>query len=252
MKLIESNEPRQPKSILLIGQPGGAKTTLALQFPGLVLFDCDLNTDGPRKHLHSNNLYKPFYRESITLDDDGKPRPVEKCFDHICDKLKELALNRPEGFQTFCLDGLTMINEFVIQKVLSTQRKELMEPHFWAPFKSYLMSLLVGRLRSLGVTTIVTCHEFVIEKPSSDKSKVMQSEIVAYKPAVQGGITDFFGGFFTDVWRCSLESAPGGKLEAKLTTQRTTLSELKNSMSLPAVITNPTYKDLEPYLKGEK
>lgn len=245
-------KPRQPKSILLIGPPGGGKTTLALQFPGLVVFDCDLNLDGPEQFIRKEmKLPLAYSYETITLDvETGKPRPIETCFDYILDQLKVLAANPPVDFQTFVLDGLTFINEFDIQKVLSSQRKTLMEPHFWAPFKSNLMSLLVGRLRSLGVTTIVTCHEFIITRPSTDPKKIMQAEIVGYQPAVQGGIADFFGGFFTDVLRCTSTPGVAGKVDFKLETVKTTLSELKNSMGLPGVMENPTYAKLESYLKG--
>lgn len=239
-------KPRQPLSILLIGGPGGGKTTFLLQFPGLYVLDCDTNLDGPENYLRRHGKFKDYEYDQVAFS-NGKPLPVHECYDNLMALLTE-AKSKP--YQTVAIDGLTMINEYVIQKVLSKQSKKEMEARDWQPFKTHLLNLLVGKLRSLGKDTIVTCHEFTKTKP--DPKNIMQEQIIGYTPAVQGGITDYFGGFFTDMWRMTAELAPGDKLEFKLTGQRTGLSDLKNSIGLPPVLKNPTYADVEPYIKGEK
>lgn len=241
----------EPKSILLIGPPGGAKTTLAMQFPQVAFLDCDRNLDGPEHFVRSQFTNLSYGYIPVTYK-DGAPVPVEECFDRLMEETTELRTNTEVS--TVVIDGLTMVNEFIIQKILRSQKKNEMEARHWQPFKSHLINLLVAKLRSLGKTTICTCHEVVLEKPNPDKTKIMDPVLIGYRPAVQGGITDYFGGFFTDMWRCEAEPAGGCKTDYKITTARTALSDLKNSMGMPNEILvkqdQLAWPLLEPYLKG--
>ena len=167
----QTPKPPEPKCILITGAPGSGKTTFAMQFPGVYIADCDSNLDGPERHnrtVHKLNLSYSY--DTIRYDDDGKPVPIHSCFDRLMDKLL-LAKNEPT-IQTVVIDSLTLINEYVIQKILKAQGKSEMEARHWQPFKSELYKLLVGRLRDMGKTTIVTAHETDIER--ADPKNVMQ------------------------------------------------------------------------------
>lgn len=251
---MQTSSPEQPKAkdpkiILLIGPHGSGKTTLVIQFPRLYLLDCDMNLDGPERHVRQQMKLNINYAfDVVPRDDAGKPVETHKCFDRICDKLDVLKQKHIQNFDWVCIDGLTLINEYVIQKILFEQRKPEMESRHWQPFKALLYKLLVSKVRSLGVNVIVCCHETSIER--ADDKKMMEKVLVERRPYIQGGINEQLGGLFTDVWRMEAKPAPANKVEFTLSTQRTTYDELKNSMGLEHTIKDPTYQKLEPYLKA--
>lgn len=236
---MKTSTPAQPKlpspmSILLIGPPGGGKSTLAMQFPNVLIMDCDENLDGPELINRKLTPSLSWSYESIRTDDSGKPLPVETCYDRLVTALSTAA--NYSQIKTIAVDGLTHVNEFIIRKVLSEQgNKQVMEPHYWTPFKSKTYNLLVAKLRGAGKTTICTCHESILTE--IDDKKIGKETIIGYRPAYQGAIVDYFGGFFTDMWRCYSQGAPGNKQEFVLTVSRTAKSDfLKNSLGLSGEI----------------
>jgi len=253
MKLstITSPKVRDPLSICLIGAPGAGKTVLGMSFPSVYILDCDENLDGPELFHRGKNKNLSYAYDSIRTDDKGKPVDIWNCFDRLMDKLA--LVKSEESIKTVVIDSLTHVNEFIIQKVLKSQGRSVMEARDWQPFKSHAISLLVGRLRSLGKTTIAICHE--VEKTRPDPKLVMQEHVEAYKPNFQGGVGDTLGGFFTDVWRCSASPGVAGKLDYLLQTTRTTKSiELKNSLGMPSEFKCSTgdlmFDKIKPYLEG--
>ena len=255
---MKTSTPQQPKkrdplSICLVGPPGSAKTTLAMQFPAVCIMDCDSKMDGPEQFLRKKRTDLSYAYCPITFDDNNQPVAIEKCFDRLMDQLT--LIKKEDSIKVVVIDDLTIVNEFIIRKVLATQRREVMETRDWTPFKSNAINLLVGRLRALGKHTIVICHEK--EKTAPNPTKPMQEEVIGYKFNFQGAVGDEMAGYFTDVWRCHSELGVGNVQEYILKTKRTTTKdlELKNSLGLPTELKckegELMFEKLKPYLEGK-
>jgi len=243
-----SVKPPEPKSILLIGPHGSGKTTLALQFPKVHVSDCDRMLDGPELFLRTKLKDLAYSYTQVTLK-DGVPVPVEECFQKLLDDLDDA---KKSDAKTVFVDGLSLVNQFLIQMTLKKQRRETMEMRDWGSVGGHYANLFIVKVRNLGKTTIFSCHEEPVEKASAQNPMV--KEIIRRDPIVNGGIKHQLGGFFTDIWRCSSMPAPGGGIEFKINTCKTTMDDLKNSMMLPDEIVikkgELAWTKLEPYMKG--
>lgn len=254
MKTSTPDSPKAPSplKLLLLSDPGGRKTTLGLQFPGVHVLDCDQNLDGPDKWLRANGHKDLSYTfDPIRSDDNGKMLDVSECFDRILDILArfhddEAYKNRRVVF----VDSLSHVNEFIIRKVLKLKSKPSMEINLWTDFSSAAYTLLVARLDQTGKAILCSCH---LEKISeSDTGNIMRKKVVEINPLFSGRVGDCIGAFFTDVWMLEKRASSGGRTELWLLSDRTPkCSHLKNSVNMPAEL-NVTggFKVIEPYLQG--
>lgn len=242
-------KPVEPLSILLIGPPGGGKTTLGMQFPFPCFLDCDRNLDGPERYNRKLNPNLEYAYVGVTYDSNGKPLAVEKCYDNLLLEIDNVA--KESAVKTIVLDGITLINQFIVQKVLKQSSKDSMEMRDWGKVAAAFINLLYVRLRQTGKTTIVMCHEVPVER--ANEKNPMLKDLIKYEPAINGGIAHTMSGLFTDVWRCSSLPAVAGKVQFKIQTTKDVLSgDLKNSLGLPSEIIvkegESAWSKIQPYM----
>jgi AAA domain-containing protein len=255
----ESPKAMDKKCILLIGPPGGCKTTLAMQFPNVCFFDCDQNLDGPRQALKRIMGKEPtFAFERVWMNDSNTQLAMHECFDNLIQQLDNLKAEIQAGksqFKFACIDGLRVIGEMIKQKLFKKNARDMMETRDWDPYKTSFIKLLVVKARDLGIHTIFTCHERAVYQQSGNPKEMMKEHLVGYEPLLQGGIQDGFAGFFTDVWRITRECGGGMTTEMKITTVKGPLTpDLKSSIGLPNEITikenELAWPKLAPYFEG--
>lgn len=214
MKQSTPSAPRlkSPPSFLFRGPPGGGKTSFGMQFPGVWFGDVDLNLNGPESFLRSRDKGLEFFYDTITLDDHGD-RIINKtgAYDWAgiwlrC-KTKALEAIRDPVVKIIYIDGLTQLNNILVNKIMVDNKTSTMEIQHWVPFRNELMTLVM-RCRHAGKPFIMSCHE----EATMDRQQV----ITGYKIAVSTRLKDVFGGLFTDIYAFQNSVGAGGKKTFKL------------------------------------
>jgi len=256
----EKSKTPDKKRILLLGPPGGRKTSFAMSFPNVCFFDIDGNLDGPKLALSKLLKTEPtFGYESIFLDERGKRLDDYECFDNLLLQIKALKSEVKAGkspFKFACFDGLRALGDLIKAHILHKQsNKTAMDTRDWDPYKQAMLKVVFFEAQNLAMHTIFTCHERELwEKDPTGKGDMMKERLVGYEPLLQGGIQQAFGGYFSDVYRVTTELAPGDQIETKIQCIKDGKSpDLKSSVGMPPVITlkqgETAWSKLEPYFK---
>lgn len=186
--------PPNDLAILLVGDPGCRKTTLALQFPSPYIFDADCNMSAPLEFLSKTNpaLKSTVFYDRATIDDDRKEIPPQLRYGHMSKCLNQAFLD--PNIRTIICDSLTSIVDILIsecKRLAARPETAEMRIQDWGTFGGLLKNL-VTKLRASGKITIFTGHNRVEKDESDGRWK--------YFLNIPGQSSTLLSGLFTDVW----------------------------------------------------
>lgn len=240
------NKTVGPKAILLIGPPGGGKTTLGLQFPGVGVVDVDRNLAGPATRLLGLNPGFSFKYEAAYKDSKGEYCDVSEIWPNAVRATRQF-LDDPDT-NTVMFDGLTLADDALVEHVIKEQTVNEMRKGDWVVFRAKMVRLIM-ECRSKNKTFLMLCHEEPLMKPGPNQTEVLDR----YVPCFRSKVGNFFGGYFTDMWHCYTRVCPKDKdhpmgVKFCLDVLPTGLRELKNSFGLTGTIEDVTYDSIKKYL----
>lgn len=186
--------PPNDLAILLVGDPGSRKTTMALQFPRPYIFDADNNMSAPLEFLAKSNpsIKNLVYYDRANVDDKGVEIPPPGRYAHMVACFNAAAAS--PDIDTIIGDSLTAIVDILISECKrQAGRPETAEMRIqdWGSF-GYLTKNLVTKLRSSGKITIFTGHNRVEQDEADKRWK--------YFLNIPGQSATLLAGLFTDVW----------------------------------------------------
>ncbi len=223
MQNSKDYKPNQSRGVLIIGQPGSGKTTLALQtFPSVWIGDCDNNLSGAERFLRDKIS---FAYDTIDVLPDGSEVPLDARFKRLSDCIREASTNA--SIKSLGIDSFTKMSDYVMDDLLKKQGRTVMQLQDWGVYLGTMKATIV-RMRSTRKLFFATAHI----KPEKDEV----SGIVRYFPALPGQIQHIIGALFSDVWLCQVIER-GGQHQFVVKTMPDTFYPLKNSLGLPAVAT---------------
>lgn len=226
--------------LLLQGPPGSGKTTAALNFPGVVLIDIDVNSAGPRRYHRKRNNPEPVAVYRIDQKKDGSPigggiigddvasaRGLAPRYDRLNEVLIEAQKN-PEC-RTIVIDSATGLSDVLFAW---TQVKQSFPKDGRQTFGFFLNygKQLINTLTSMNKHIVLIAHERI--------EKDQMTQVDQYRVAWPGQLGDYIGAFFTNVWRCEIVKSgyPPVYTRQIRTVQDTQFHGLKNDFELPPTL----------------
>lgn len=208
----------EPHTLLLLGPPGGGKTSLMLRFPKLGVVNIDRALQAPDQWLRRIVPNLEYKYELPEYYDDNRVRAPEDVWPQVLICLNNMIADKE--VQWIAVDGLTACNFHLINWICKKHGKEAMEQSLWIPYRAELLKLL-NRAKLSGKNFIMTAHE----ETDTDR----QGIVIRRKPFLDSKLKDAISGWFADVWRCTTTPGPGGTVKFLVNTRPSNVDELKCS-----------------------
>ena len=191
------------RAIIIVGDPGTRKTTLALHFPSPYFLDCDGNMAAPVEQTR----IRDFFYVSAIRDDDGKLiHPADRFL--WCVKCLNVAVIDPR-IKTIVIDSLTTLSDIILSEVLRQEFGtaavtdsakdaadfKTMRIQDWGKFAK-LVKNFFSKLRTCGKTLVVIAHNAIDKDETDARYKTFLN--------VPGQAKNTLSSLFTDCWntRC--------------------------------------------------
>lgn len=240
--------------LVLQGNSGVGKTTLACQFPGAYIIDIDVNLGGSLRYIEAQNkkganLRLPVGYDNLDKDEKGNLIALPERYQRLNVLLQE-AQNNPL-IETIVLDSGTILVDVMMNEIFKQQKKtsinDWKDPRqFWNLFIPFCRNFfdVLTRMRK---HIVIPLHEKFKETPEG---------FVVYPVQVSwpGQIGRQIGIWFTNIWRAEVEQTAAGVNTTNYKWQIRTMPDskyaLKNTLMLPPVF-EFKWETIEKALKGE-
>ncbi len=218
--------PPNDLAILLAGDPGMRKSTLALQFPNVYIFDADKNVGQPLEFLKKTDPTLPArtFTDNALWDREGKPLAVQQRWLWMIKCVNE-AFADP-WVKTVVIDSLSALVEMAVSEVKrQAGRADNLEMRIqdWGAFGALLRNFIT-MCRAQNKIFICTAHQ-KFEQDEADK----QWKIFLNIP---GQAATNLSGMFTDVWNLYLAIEGLGSAQKHTGMVRTMPSSLTDHRGL--------------------
>lgn len=187
------------KAILICGDPGTRKTTLALHFPSPYFFDCDNNLAAP---VEQTGIRSFFYDSAARKDDGTYIHPLDR-FIH-CVTCINAAVAHPD-IKTIVIDSLTTFSDILLAEVRRQEfgsmavtddakdaaDNKTLRIQDWGKFGQLLKNFFT-KFRTCGKTIVVIAHNIIEKDEADNRYKIFLN--------IPGQSKVYFSGLFTDTW----------------------------------------------------